>query len=174
MFQKKHILVIDDDEKLRQLLKSFLFGQGYLVDTSEDTHTARIKMSNILYDLIILDVMLPRESGISFAEKCKNIINIPILMLSAMSEVEDRIKGLKTGVDELGRTVSTNELAVHNVLWSDVLVKIKEVESLEYREDRRRAYPDMGVQLDYIYHNGIDKWKTDIVDPVKAKYPKPS
>ena len=100
MFQKKHILVIDDDEKLRQLLKSFLFGQGYLVDTSEDTHTARIKMSNILYDLIILDVMLPRESGISFAEKCKNIINIPILMLSAMSEVEDRIKGLKTGVDE--------------------------------------------------------------------------
>ena len=100
MFQKKHILVIDDDEKLRKLLKSFLFGQGYLVDTSEDTHTARIKMSNILYDLIILDVMLPRESGISFAEKSKNIINIPILMLSAMSEVEDRIKGLKTGVDE--------------------------------------------------------------------------
>ena len=81
---------------------------------------------------------------------------------------------VKTGGDELGRTVSTNELAVHNVLWSDVLVKIKEVESLEYREDRRRAYPDMGVQLDYIYHNGIDKWKTDIVDPVKAKYPKPS
>ena len=81
---------------------------------------------------------------------------------------------VKTGVDELGRTVSTNELAVHNVLWSDVLVKIKEVESLEYREDRRRAYPDMGVQLDYIYHNGIDKWKTDIVDPVKTKYPKPS
>lgn len=100
MFQKKHILVIDDDEKLRKLLKSFLFEQGYLVDTSKDTHTAKVKMSNILYDLIILDVMLPQESGITFAKKNKNIINIPILMLSAMSEVEDRIKGLKTGVDE--------------------------------------------------------------------------
>jgi two-component system phosphate regulon response regulator OmpR len=100
MFQKKHILVIDDDEKLRKLLKSFLFEKGYLVDTSKDTHAAKIKMSNILYDLIILDVMLPQESGITFAKKNKNIINIPILMLSAMSEVEDRIKGLKTGVDE--------------------------------------------------------------------------
>lgn len=100
MFQKKHILVIDDDEKLRKLLKSFLFEKGYLVDTSKDTHSAKVKMSNILYDLIILDVMLPEESGLTFAKKNKNIINIPILMLSAMSEVEDRIKGLKTGVDE--------------------------------------------------------------------------
>ena len=57
-------------------------------------------MSNILYDLIILDVMLPNESGISFAKKNREKINIPILMLSAMNEVEDRIKGLKTGVDE--------------------------------------------------------------------------
>ena len=100
MFQKKHILVIDDDEKLRKLLKSFLFEKGYLVDTSKDTHSAKVKMSNILYDLIILDVMLPEESGLTFAKKNKNIINIRILMLSAMSEVEDRIKGLKTGVDE--------------------------------------------------------------------------
>ena len=54
------------------------------------------------------------------------------------------------------------------------MVKIKEIESLEYQHDRRLAYPDIGVQLDYIYHNGIDKWKTDIVDPIKTKYPKPS
>jgi hypothetical protein len=80
---------------------------------------------------------------------------------------------VKTGVDEKNCTVSTNDPDVHKVLWADVLVKIKEVESLEYQHDRRRSYPDIGVQLDYIYHNGIDKWKTDIVDPVKAKYPKP-
>jgi len=48
-----------------------------------------------------------------------------------------------------------------------------EITANQYKEDRRRAYPDYGTQLDYIYHNGIDKWKTDIVDPVKAKYPKP-
>ena len=100
MFKKKHILVIDDDERLRKLLKSYLFEKGYLVDDSSDTEIARKKMSNILYDLIILDVMLPKESGISFAERNKNILNIPILMLSAMSDAEDRIKGLKTGVDE--------------------------------------------------------------------------
>ena len=49
-----------------------------------------------------------------------------------------------------------------------------EIAATQYKEDRRRAYPDFGTQLDYIYHNGIDKWKTDIVDPVKNKYPKPS
>ena len=69
MFKKKHILVIDDDKRLRNLLISFLFEKGYLVDSSDDTNSARTKMSNILYDLIILDVMLPNESGISFAKK---------------------------------------------------------------------------------------------------------
>ena len=49
-----------------------------------------------------------------------------------------------------------------------------EIAANQYKEDRRREYPNYGTQLDYIYHNGIDKWKTDIVDPVKAKYPKPS
>ena len=100
MFKNKHILVIDDDERLRNLLKSYLFEKGYLVDISSDTSEARIKISNILYDLIILDVMLPNESGITFANKNIPSLNVPILMLSAMSEVEDRIKGLKTGVDE--------------------------------------------------------------------------
>ena len=71
MFQKKHILVIDDDKKLRTLLKSFLFEKGYLVDTSNDTHTAKIKMTNILYDLIILDVMLPKKVGLVLQKKIK-------------------------------------------------------------------------------------------------------
>ena len=100
MFKKRHILIIDDDERLSKLLKSYLFKKGYLVDSSKDTASAKIKMLNILYDLLILDVMLPKESGLSFAMKNRNLINIPILMLSAMSDAEDRIKGLKTGVDE--------------------------------------------------------------------------
>ena len=55
-----------------------------------------------------------------------------------------------------------------------IAIKTAELEKLNYQQDRLREYPDWGTQLDYIYHNGIDKWKTDIVDPVKAKYPKPS
>ena len=128
MFQKKHILVIDDDQKLRKLLKSFLFEKGYLVDTSKDTQDAKIKMTNILYDLIILDVMLPKESGITFAKKNKNILNIPILMLSAMSEAGDRIKGLKTGVDEyLCKPFEPEELLlrIENIIKRRSVLKIE-------------------------------------------------
>ena len=81
---------------------------------------------------------------------------------------------LKTGVDEKGATISTNDKSVHNVQWSDVEAKCLELDKLDYQEVRSREYPSIGYQLDYIYHNGIDKWKTDVVDPVKVKYPKPS
>ena len=100
MLFEKHILVVDDDERLSHLLKSYLFKKGYLVDSSVNTSIARKKMSCILYDLIILDIMLPNENGLKFATYLRKRSNIPILMLSAMGEVEDRIKGLKTGVDE--------------------------------------------------------------------------
>lgn len=100
MFNQKHILVIDDDQKLSNLLKSYLNGQGYHVDLAENTAVARDKMHSIIYDLLILDVMLPKESGLVFAAKLKKIDKIPILMLSAMGNTNDRIKGLKTGVDE--------------------------------------------------------------------------
>ena len=100
MFNQKHILVIDDDQKLSNLLKSYLNGQGYHVDLAENTAVARDKMHSIIYDLLILDVMLPKESGLVFAATLKKIDKIPILMLSAMGNTNDRIKGLRTGVDE--------------------------------------------------------------------------
>ena len=71
--------------------------------------------------------------------------------------------------DESGTEISLDKTAVE--------AKIKEIEAelatVKYQDDRRAEYPDIGTQLDYIYHNGIDKWKTDMVDPIKAKYPKP-
>jgi|TARA_R100000149_G_C5784604_1_gene78942 hypothetical protein len=70
-----------------------------------------------------------------------------------------------------GRDKDGNKVALNLDL---IAAKTAELEKLNYQQDRRREYPDVGTQLDYIYHNGIDKWKTDIVDPVKAKYPKPS
>ena len=69
-----------------------------------------------------------------------------------------------------GRDKDGNKVALNLDL---IAAKTAELEKLNYQQDRRREYPDVGTQLDYIYHNGIDKWKTDIVDPVKAKYPKP-
>ena len=169
MFHKKHILIIDDDEKLRKLLKSFLFEKGYLVDTSENTNSAKIKMSSILYDLIILDVMLPEESGISFAEKNRNIINIPILMLSAMSDVEDRIKGLKTGVDEyLCKPFEPEELLlrIENIIKRRPVLKIEansiilgdcvfnsKDHILKFNETNIRLTPNESKILMHLYKN---------------------
>ena len=119
MYKQKHILVIDDDKKLGSLLKSFLTEKGYLVDFVENALIARRKLLNIMFDLLILDVMLPKESGLSFASKLKTSNNTPILMLSAMSAPQDRIKGLKTGVDEyLAKPFEPEELLlrIENVI----------------------------------------------------------
>ena len=126
MLFEKHILVVDDDERLSHLLKSYLFKKGYLVDSSVNTNIARKKMSCILYDLIILDIMLPNENGLKFATYLRKKSNIPILMLSAMGEVEDRIKGLKTGVDEyVSKPFEPEELLlrIENVLKRENLKK---------------------------------------------------
>ena len=119
MYKQKHILVIDDDKKLGNLLKSFLTEKGYLVDFVENTLIAKEKLLNIIFDLLILDVMLPKESGLSFASKLRASNNTPILMLSAMSAPRDRIKGLKTGVDEyLAKPFEPEELLlrIENVI----------------------------------------------------------
>ena len=119
MYKQKHILVIDDDKKLGNLLKSFLTEKGYLVDFVENTLIAKEKLFNIIFDLLILDVMLPKESGLSFASKLRASNNTPILMLSAMSAPRDRIKGLRTGVDEyLAKPFEPEELLlrIENVI----------------------------------------------------------
>ena len=119
MYKQKHILVIDDDKKLGSLLKSFLTEKGYLVDFVENTLIAKAKLFNIMFDLLILDVMLPEESGLSFASKLRASNDTPILMLSAMSAPRDRIKGLKTGVDEyLAKPFEPEELLlrIENVI----------------------------------------------------------
>ena len=119
MYKQKHILVIDDDKKLGSLLKSFLTEKGYLVDFVENTLIARERLFNIIFDLLILDVMLPEESGLSFASKLRASNDTPILMLSAMSAPRDRIKGLKTGVDEyLAKPFEPEELLlrIENVI----------------------------------------------------------
>ena len=71
--------------------------------------------------------------------------------------------------DESGTEISLDK----NALEAEIKKIQAELDATKYQDDRRRAYPSIGDQLDYIYHNGIDKWKTDIVDPVKAKHPKP-
>ena len=108
---KSHILVVDDDNRLRKLLQKFLTDNGFSVDTAQNTSIARKKITAILYDIIILDVMMPGESGLSFLQYIRTISKTPVLMLSAMKETKERIKGLEIGADDyLGKPFEPQEL----------------------------------------------------------------
>ena len=96
-----HLLVVDDDERIRSLLQQFLVQSDYLVSTAEDAKQARTLLSAIEFDLIILDVMMPGQDGISFTADLRTLQNnTPILLLTARGETEDRIKGLEAGADD--------------------------------------------------------------------------
>ena len=93
-------MVVDDDERLRKLLKKYLRDNGFRVTTSKDAASTRAKVKNITFDLIVLDRMMPGETGLELAKSFQFSQNIPILMLTAMSETENRIEGLEAGVDD--------------------------------------------------------------------------
>jgi len=95
-----HILVVDDDARLRDLLSKFLGENGFLVSVAADAADARSKMKTLCFDLIVLDLMMPGESGLEFAEDLRRRDPVPILMLTAMGEIEDRIGGLERGADD--------------------------------------------------------------------------
>lgn len=99
--QKGHILVVDDDERLRLLLSRFLTENGFLVTTAPDAAFARDVLKCLSYDLIILDVMMPGEDGMSLTRGLKSQgLHTPILLLTALGEVESRISGLEAGADD--------------------------------------------------------------------------
>lgn len=94
------MLVVDDDDRIRSLLSRFLHANGYRVSTADTAAEARARMGGLVFDLIILDVMMPGESGISFARSLRQSSPVPILMLTARAEIEDRLEGLSSGVDD--------------------------------------------------------------------------
>ncbi|MDX2265183.1 MAG: response regulator [Hyphomicrobiales bacterium] len=95
-----HILIVDDDQRIRDLLARYLTDNGYRVSTAADAGAARANLRGLSYDLIILDVMMPGESGLSLAQSLRADSPVPILMLTARSEPENRLKGLEIGVDD--------------------------------------------------------------------------
>lgn len=95
-----HVLVVDDDQKIRDLLSSFLVREGFRVTSAGDTAAARSAMRGLTFDLVLLDVMMPGQSGLEFARELKSASQIPICMLTARAEPEQRIAGLETGVED--------------------------------------------------------------------------
>lgn len=95
-----HILIVDDDQKIRTLLARFLTSNGFRVTTAADAAAARSAMRGLAFDLVLLDVMMPGESGLTLARDLKATRPVPICMLTALTETEDRILGLEAGVDD--------------------------------------------------------------------------
>jgi two-component system, OmpR family, phosphate regulon response regulator OmpR len=95
-----HLLVVDDDRRIRDLLSRFLFTEGYRVTTAETAADARAKLEGLRFDLLILDVMMPGETGFDLAQAIRTSSAVPILMLTARSETDNRIRGLEIGADD--------------------------------------------------------------------------
>ena len=95
-----HILVVDDDDRLRALLRRYLRDNGYHVSTAGSAAEARARLDGMTFDLIVLDVMMPGESGVEFTRGLRRAATVPVLLLTAMAEPEDRIAGLESGADD--------------------------------------------------------------------------
>jgi two-component system phosphate regulon response regulator OmpR len=114
-----HILVIDDDDKIRELLKQYLKKNNYLVSTSHDAADAEEKISLVKFDLAIVDIMMPGKDGLQLTKEIREKIDLPIILLTAKGETEDRIKGLEYGAEDyLPKPFEPKELLlrIHNVL----------------------------------------------------------
>jgi two-component system, OmpR family, phosphate regulon response regulator OmpR len=96
-----HILVVDDDRRIRELIKSYLLENGFMVSVAGSAAEARERMRGLVFDLLVLDIMMPGETGLKFTTSIRaEGIDVPVLMLSALVETDDRIAGLATGSDD--------------------------------------------------------------------------
>ncbi len=129
--RKKHILVVDDDNRIRDLLKEYLNENDYIVSTSEDAINAKIKVDQFKFDLIVLDVMMPGQNGYDLTKEIKKNYKIPIILLTAKGEVENRIKGLELGADDyIGKPFEPKEL----------LLRIKNITNKANKIDLNKEY----------------------------------
>jgi two-component system phosphate regulon response regulator OmpR len=127
--------VVDDDRRIRDLLSRFLLGEGYRVTTAETAADARAKLEGLSFDLLILDVMMPGETGFEFARSLRTSSSVPIVMLTARGEAESRIEGLESGADDyLGKPFEPRELSLRiaNILKRARPVATPPIESVRF------------------------------------------
>ena len=109
----KNLLVVDDDQRIRDLLKEYLIKEGFLISTADCAENAREKIKYVNYDLIILDVMMPGDDGLKFTTEIRLNSQTPIILLTAKSEIDSKIEGLETGADDyITKPFSPKELVL--------------------------------------------------------------
>ena len=127
---KAHILIVDDDDRIRDLVKEYLSQNDYLVSTAKDSNDAFNKTKIIKFDLIVLDIMMPGQTGLEFTQEYRNKIKTPILLLTAKGEPSERIEGLEVGADDyLTKPFEPKELIlrINNILKKTQSLGIKRV-----------------------------------------------
>ena len=122
-----HILVVDDDDRIRNLLKEYLNEKHFVVSTAQNSEEAKIKLSHFKFDLIVLDVMMPGQNGYELVKEIKSDSCPPIILLTAKGEVENRIKGLELGADDyIGKPFEPKELLlrIKNIISKKVKIDL--------------------------------------------------
>ena len=136
---KYHILIVDDDDKIRNLLKDYLTENHYIVPTAEGAIQAKERLKIIKFDIIVLDVMMPGQDGYDLTKEIKKDSKVPIILLTAKGEVENRIKGLELGADDyLGKPFEPKEL----------LLRIKNILAKKNKVDLKSQYNIGRAQVD--------------------------
>ncbi|MDA9108425.1 response regulator transcription factor [Candidatus Pelagibacter sp.] len=134
-----HILVVDDDEGIRSLIKQYLNENNFLVTTSDSAENAEEKISIIKFDLIVLDVMMTGKSGLDFIKQNKSKIDTPIILLTAKGEAENRVEGLEVGADDyLPKPFEPKELTL----------RIKNILNKTKRNDEKRIITFDNIKID--------------------------
>ena len=134
-----HILVVDDDEGIRSLIKQYLNENNFLVTTSDSAENAEEKISIIKFDLIVLDVMMTGKSGLDFIKQNKSKIDTPIILLTAKGEAENRVEGLELGADDyLPKPFEPKELSL----------RIKNILNKTKRSDEKRIITFDNIKID--------------------------
>ena len=134
-----HILVIDDDDGIRNLVKEFLKQNNYLVSTASNAEDAQKKIAYINFDLIVLDVMMPGKNGLEFISENKNNLKTPIILLTAKGEITDRIEGFEMGADDyLPKPFEPKEL----------ILRIKSILKRTQIRERKRVISFSKIKID--------------------------
>ena len=130
---KYHILVVDDDDRIRELVKEYLNDNGFAVSTGNNAEEAKIKLGYFKFDLIVLDVMMPGQNGFELTKEIKKNSNIPIILLTAKGEVENRIQGLELGADDyLGKPFEPKELLlrIKNIVKKSKKINLNKINKI--------------------------------------------
>ena len=130
---KNHILVVDDDDRIRELVKEYLKENKFIISSANSAEEAKIKLNYFKFDLIVLDVMMPGQNGFELTKEIKKNSSVPIILLTAKGEVENRIEGLELGADDyLSKPFEPKELLlrIKNIIKKSTKINIKKINKI--------------------------------------------